>query len=63
MGSDEISDVNAGAGEGVGGMMNGTGLISGSIAKSEAGGGGRSGEVEPHINNELVEIGGGGFGR
>ena len=29
MGGDGVSDVSAGAGEGVGGMVNGTGLMSG----------------------------------
>ena len=34
MGGDGVSDISAGAGEGVGGMVNGTGLTSGSIATS-----------------------------
>ena len=41
MGGDEVSDISAGAGEEVGGMVNGTGLILGSIARSEASGGQR----------------------
>ena len=34
MGGDGVSDISVGAGEGVGGMVNGAGLISGSIARS-----------------------------
>ena len=40
MGGDGVSDISAGAGEGVGGMVNGAGLTSGSIARSGASGGG-----------------------
>ena len=36
MGGDGVSDISAGAGEGVGKMVNGTGLTSGSIARLEA---------------------------
>ena len=36
MGSDGVSDISAGAGEGVGGMVNGTGLTLGSVAWSGA---------------------------
>ena len=36
MDGDAVSDVSAGAGSGDGGMVNGTGLISGSIARSGA---------------------------
>ena len=39
MGSDGVSDVSAGAGERVGRMVNGTGLISRSVARSGACGG------------------------
>ena len=42
MGGDGVSDVNAAASEGVGGMVNGTGLTSGSIARSGASEGGTS---------------------
>ena len=42
MGGDGVSDVSAGAGEGVGGMVNAAGLKSGSIARSGACGGGDS---------------------
>ena len=40
MGGDGVSDISAGAGEGVGGVVNGAGLTSGSIARSGASGGG-----------------------
>ena len=36
MGGDGVSDVSAGAGEGVGRMVNGAGLTSGSIGNSNA---------------------------
>ena len=42
MGGDGASDISAGAGEGVGGMMNGAGLTSKSIARSGTCGGGSS---------------------
>ena len=58
MGGDGVSDVSAGAGEGVDGMVNGTGLTSRSIARSGACGGGRSVGAETHINNEVAELGG-----
>ena len=50
MGGDGVSDVSAGAGEGVGGMVNGTGLTSRSMARSGAVG------AEIHINNELADV-------
>ena len=40
MGGDGVNDFSMGAGEGVGGMVNGAGLISGSIAKLGDSGGG-----------------------
>ena len=40
MGGDGVSDISAGAGEGVGGMVNGAGFTLGSIARSGASGGG-----------------------
>ena len=49
MGNYGISNVGAGAGEGVGGMVNGTGLTLVSVARSGACGG---------IDNELAEVGG-----
>ena len=42
MGSNGVSEVGAGAGEGVGGMVNVAGLALGSIAGSGVCGGGRS---------------------
>ena len=56
MGGDGVSDINAGAGEVVGGMVNGAGLTSGSIARSEASGGGSTVGVETHVDNELVKV-------
>ena len=41
MGGDGVSDISAGAGKEVGGMVNGTGLTLGSVARSGACGGGR----------------------
>ena len=58
MDSDGISDVSAGDGKGVGGMVNGTGLTSRSIAGPGARGGGRSVGVEISVHNELAEVGG-----
>ena len=42
IGGDGVSDISAGAGEGVGRMVNGAGLTSGSIARSGASGDGDS---------------------
>ena len=56
MGGDGVSEVSAGAGKGVGGMMNGTGLILGSIARLGACGCGSSVGAETHIDNELAEV-------
>ena len=39
MGGEGASDISAGAGEGLGGVVNGAGLTSGSIIRSGAGGG------------------------
>ena len=50
-----------GAGERVGGMVNGTGLTLGSIAVSGASGDSRSVGSETRDNNELAEVG--GFGK
>ena len=60
MGGDEVSDVSAGAGEGegVGRMVNGTGLTSRSLARSGACEDSSSVGVEIRIDNELVEVGG-----
>ena len=40
MGGDGISDISVGAGEGVGGIVDGAGFTSGSIARLGASGGG-----------------------
>ena len=56
MGGDGVSDISAGAGEGVGGMVNGAGLTSGSIARLGACGGGSTVEVETHVDNELAKV-------
>ena len=58
MGSNGASKVGAGAGERVCGMVNGTGLASGSIAGPEACGVGRPVGVETCVYNELTEVGG-----
>ena len=58
MGSDGVSDVSAGTGEGVGGMANGAGLTLGSIARSGAYGDGSSVGAETQVDNELAEVGG-----
>ena len=69
MGGVGVSDVSAGAGKGVGGMVNETGLISRSIAKLGACGGGSSVGAKTRIDNELAEVGWlsegdrGGFGK
>ena len=53
MASDGISKIGAGAGERVGGMVNGT-----SLAAPGAGGGCRSVEEETSFHNELADVGG-----
>ena len=56
MGSDWVSDSSAGAGKGVGGMVNGAGLTSGSTARSGACGSGSYVGAETHVDNELAEV-------
>ena len=56
MGGFGVSDISVGAGEGVGGMVNGAGLISGSIARSGASGGGSTLGAETRVNNELAKV-------
>ena len=51
-----VIDISAGAGEGVDGMVNGAGLTSGSIARSEACWGGGSVGAETRVDNELAEV-------
>ena len=58
MGGDGVSDISAGAGEGVGRMVDGAGLTSGSIARPGACGGGSSLGAETRVDNELAELGG-----
>ena len=58
MGGNGVSDISAGAGEGVGGMVNGAGLTSGSIARSGASGGGSTVGTEIHVDNELAKVSG-----
>ena len=45
-----------GAGEGVGGVVNGAGLTSGSIARSGASGGGSTVGTETRVDNELAKV-------
>ena len=52
MGGDGVSDISAGTGEGVGGMVNGAGLTSGSIARS----GPSIVGAETLVDNELAEV-------
>ena len=56
MGGDGVSDFSAGAGEGVGGMVNGAGLTLGSIARSGASGGGSAVGTETCVDNELAKV-------
>ena len=56
MGGDGVSDISAGAGEGVGGMVNGAGLTSGSIARSGANGDGSTVGVETCVDNESAKV-------
>ena len=58
MSSYGVSDISAGAGEGVCGMLNGTDLTLRSIARLGAYEGGRSVGVDTFIKNEMVEVGG-----
>ena len=56
MGGDGVSDISARAGEGVGGMVNGAGLTSGSIPRLGASGSGSTVGVETHVDNELAKF-------
>ena len=53
MGGDRVSDISAGAGEGVGRMVNGAGLTLGSIARS---GWQDCGAAETRVDNELAKV-------
>ena len=57
MSNDGVSDVSTGAVEGVGRMVNGTGLTLGSIARLGGYGGGRSVGTETRIDKELSKVG------
>ena len=52
-----VSEVSAGTSEGVGWMVNGTSLASGSTAGQGACGGGRPVGAETHVHNEFAEVG------
>ena len=56
MGGDGVSDISAGAGEGVGRMVNGAGLISVSIARLGASRGGSTVGAETSVDNELAKV-------
>ena len=56
MGSNGVSEVGAKTGERVSGKVNGTSLVSGSIAGLGAYGGGRPVGVETCVHNELVDV-------
>ena len=56
MGGNGVSDISARAGEGVGGVVNGAGLTSGSIARSGASGGGSTVGMETGVDNELAKV-------
>ena len=55
MGGIGVSDISTRAGEGVGGVVNGAGLTSGSIARSGASGGGSIVGTETGVN-ELAKV-------
>ena len=57
MGSNMVSEVGAGAGERVGGMVNGTSFALGSIAWLGTCGGGRPLGAETSVHNGLPEVG------
>ena len=58
MGGDGVSDVGAGAGKGVGRIVNWANLTLGFIARPGACGDGSSVGAETRIDNELAEVGG-----
>ena len=53
MRGDGVSDIGTRAGEGVGGVVNGAGRTSGSIARLGASGGGSTVGTETGVNNAL----------
>ena len=56
MGGDGVSDISTGAGEGVGGLVNGASLTTRSITRSGASGGGSAVGAEIRVNNELAKV-------
>ena len=56
MGGNGVSDISTRAGEGVGGVLNGAGLTSESIARSGASGGGSTVGTETGVDNELAKV-------
>ena len=56
MGGDGVSDISAGASEGVGGMVNGAGFTSGSITRLGASGCGSTVGAETSVDNELAKV-------
>ena len=56
VGGNGVSDISMRAGEGVGGVVNGAGLTSGSIARSGASGGGSTVGMETGVDNELAKV-------
>ena len=56
MGGNGVSDISMRAGKGVGGVVNGAGLTSGSIARSGASGGGSTVGTETGVDNELAKV-------
>ena len=56
MGGNGVSDIGTRAAEGVGGVVNGAGLTSGSIARTGASGGGSTVGMETGVDNELAKV-------
>ena len=56
MGGNGVSDISTRSGEGIGRMVNGAGLTSGSIARSGASVGGSTVGMETGVNNELAKV-------
>ena len=56
MGGNGVSDIGTRAGEGLGGVVNGAHLTSGSIARSGASGGGSTVGTETCVDNELAKV-------
>ena len=56
MGGNGVSDISTRAGEGVGGVVNGARLTSGSTARSGVSGGGSTVGTETGVDNELAKV-------